>query len=193
MTLPTILPASSIPSILKECHRTLVSPSLPTVPTSYLSNESSTGRGGVLHLTLLDPSPIPETLGPRLRTWLDTNLMLNLERQFRCLNPIRLFPIWLADAGLRAEGSTIVRVRFQASLPSNGSRISPTGTALIDEIADKVKNEMKSVVGRLLWKDMWGSYVEGDRWWWEDKVVVEECERLGTAWEYAIIEAVKEG
>lgn len=55
------------------------------------------------------------------------------------------------------------------------------------------KQELKSVVGRMLWKEMWGAYVEGEKWWWEDGSVVEECERMGTCWEYAVIEGVKEG
>jgi hypothetical protein len=44
----------------------------------------------------------------------------------------------------------------------------------------------------MLWKEMWGSYVKGE-WWWDDESVVEECERMGTCWEYVIIEAIKEG
>lgn len=56
-----------------------------------------------------------------------------------------------------------------------------------------VKQELKSVVGRMLWKEIWGSYVQADRWWWEDTSIIEECEKMGTCWEYAVIQAVKEG
>jgi hypothetical protein len=59
--------------------------------------------------------------------------------------------------------------------------------------AECTKQELKSTVGRMLWKEMWGLFVEGEKWWWEDEQVIEECESLGTCWEYAIIEAVKEG
>lgn len=62
-----------------------------------------------------------------------------------------------------------------------------------EDEAERTKHELKSVVGRMLWKEMWGGYVEGERWWWEDESVVEECERMGTCWEYAVIEGVKEG
>ena len=58
---------------------------------------------------------------------------------------------------------------------------------------ERVKQELKSVMGRMLWKEMWGSFVQGEKWWWEDENVIEECERMGTVWEYAVIEAVKEG
>jgi hypothetical protein len=55
------------------------------------------------------------------------------------------------------------------------------------------KQELKGMVGRMLWKEIWGPFVEGKSWWWEDEKVIEECERFGTCWEYAVIEAVKEG
>ncbi|KAH8784454.1 hypothetical protein BGZ57DRAFT_818917 [Hyaloscypha finlandica] len=194
--LPALLPAASLPLILKECHRTLVSapsPPSPTEPAPFSSTTTiipinprpQTGKGGTLHLTILDPSPLPATLGPRLRAWLDNHLILNLERQFRCINPSRLFPIWLADAGLRAEGSTIVNRRFFASVG--------TDMAIGEDETERTKQELKSVVGKMLWKEMWGGYVEGEKWWWDDEGVAEECERMGTCWEYAVIEGVKEG
>lgn len=198
ISISSLFPAASLPLLLKECHRTLTSaPTLQfltspeSVPLSTSPGTSSSpliGRGGKLHLTILDPSPLPATLGPRLRDWLDNHLILNLERQFRCINSSRLFPVWLADAGLRAEGSTIVSVRFLAS--STPSSLQAAGST---EECENTKSELKSVVGRMLWKEMWGSYVQANRWWWEDESIVEECERMGTMWEYSVIEAVKEG
>lgn len=229
--LPALLPSSSMPTVLKECHRILVSApvSLPQSTSAALPTEEhkeSDGspsntilnqiqpRGGTLHLTILDPSPIPGTLGPRLRTWLDDHLVLNLEKQFRCINPSRLFPDWLADAGLRAEGSTVMYVKFFASVPSvSWSRCSSTAISragdddegdlsAVDDIErekqrqkemeeDCIKQELKSFAGRMLWKEVWGSYVLGDKWWWDDESIIDECERMGTVWEYAVIDAVK--
>ncbi|PBP16438.1 hypothetical protein BUE80_DR012720 [Diplocarpon rosae] len=201
-SVPSLLPATSIPSILEECHRTLISapetlPSSPKstsaspsqpVPTSVPTTPSkSSSRGGTLHLTILDPSPLPATLGPLLRSWLDENLILHLEKQFRCINPSRLFPVWLSDAGLRAPGSTIVNVRFFASVTPSGHP-----TTGVEEEMENTRHELKSVVGRMLWKEMWGAHVQGQKWWWEDEGIVEECQKMGTAWEYAIVEAVKE-
>jgi hypothetical protein len=144
-------------------------------------------QGGTLHLTILDPSPVSDTLGPILRAWLDTHLILNLEKQFRCINPGRLFPIWLATSGLRAEGSTIISVKFLACLEEvKDSEVSRNENEV-------VKTQLKSVVGRMLWKEIWGGFVEGDKWWWDDEDVVEECERMGTCWECSVIEAVKDG
>ncbi|EHK96955.1 hypothetical protein M7I_7279 [Glarea lozoyensis 74030] len=180
-SLPTQFPASSIPTILKECHR-LLSPNTP-------SSQST------LHLTLIDPLPISSTLGPLLRTWLEDHLIYNLERQFLCITPSRLFPMWLQDVGLRAEGSMILTVPFLASIntmeaeailrdTNQGTGIDKTGI---------VKQELKSVVGRMLWKERWGGFVQAKRWWWEDEEIVGECERLRTCWEYSVIDAVKEG
>lgn len=178
--LPALLPGSSLPIILKDCHRCL-------------------SNGGTLHLTILDPSPLPGTLGPKLREWLDTHLLINLERQFRCINPSRLFPIWLADADLRGEGSTISIQRFLASVSAVAISSDPRNSEEIaiadgDEQEQEIttKRELKSQVGRMLWRELWGGFVEGEKWWWEDEMIVEECEKLGTGWEYAVITAVKE-
>ncbi|KAM0178929.1 hypothetical protein ACHAPF_003269 [Botrytis cinerea] len=181
--LPSLLPSSSIPSILKECHRTLTSSRTSTseIPASPTATSGlGTTQPGILYLTILDPCPVPSSLGPRLRSWLDTHLTVNLEKQFRCLNPTRLFPLWLADAGLWAEGSCTSSLKFLACVGIvNGE--------------EQVEWQLKSAVGRMLWKDMWGTYVEGGKWWWDDAAIVEECERMGTCWAGSIIEAVKEG
>ena len=34
---------------------------------------------------------------------------------------------------------------------------------------------------------------EGQSWWWDDEDIIEECSVFGTRWEYAAIEAAKEG
>jgi hypothetical protein len=61
------------------------------------------------------------------------------------------------------------------------------------ERANSTRNELESVIGRMLWKEIWGPHVIENKWWWEDKEIVEECERLRTVWEFAVIEAAKEG
>ena len=60
------------------------------------------------------------------------------------------------------------------------------------EKEEDIKQELKSQVGRMLWKEIWGGFVKGEKWWWEDEKVIEECERMKTGWEYAVIVAVKE-
>lgn len=57
---------------------------------------------------------------------------------------------------------------------------------------EDVKIQLKTVVGRTLWKETWGPFVEGERWWWEDEDIVKECVELGTRWEWSVIEGVKE-
>lgn len=83
-------------------------------------------------------------------------------------------------------------MRFLASVEE-----SPTTDGVAQEqgavSAECTKQELKSTTGRMLWKEMWGPFVEGKKWWWEDDRIVEECRALGTCWEYAIIESVREG
>lgn len=201
-SLPALLPAASLPFMLKECRRTLVSDvpirvtTHPDVTPTQESPKQTSSKAGILHLTILDPTPLPSTLGPRLRDWLDRHLILHLERQFKCINPSRLFPVWLADANLRAPGSSILQVKFLACCPSSTTVSSPETDDAGQEVplrGDSVEQQLESVIGRMLWKEMWGPYVQAaEKWWWEDESVMEECEKMRTCWEYAVIKAVKQ-
>jgi hypothetical protein len=155
--LPVIIPSSSIPPLLKECHR-ILAPS------------------GILHLTIMDPSPAASTLGPLFRTWLENNLLHNLEKQFRCTSPGRLLPMWLQKAGFSfdAEGGMVTMIRFPSMIKEDGGLM-----------------ELIATVGRMLWKDMWGAFVEGESWWWEDDDIMQECQQLGTRWDCAVVKATK--
>ena len=156
-------------------------------------------------MLILDPCPLPETLGPKLRAWLEMYLLTGLERRFKCINPCRLFPGWLADAGLRAEGSFITPLRFLATVEKGdeqgklgggngiGAALGVKEEKVNRAKEDIIKMELKTILGRMLWKEMWGGFVEGERWWWDDRRIIEECARLGTAWEGGVIEAVKDG
>ncbi|GKT48879.1 uncharacterized protein ColSpa_09060 [Colletotrichum spaethianum] len=170
LALPALLPSPEVPGLLRNVHRCLA-------------------VGGALHLTLIDPLPIKSTLGPLMRSWIEENLIFNLEKNFRCMNPSKLFPLWLADASLRGEGSTITTVKFCAMPPIDRPDTATTDT---ESLADRaVKQELRSMVGRMLWREVWGQFVTADQWWWEQPEIVAECEQLQTAWEYSIIEAVK--
>lgn len=114
-------------------------------------------------------------MGPLLQHWLTTNLLLNLEINFRCLSPRRLIPLWLEKAGLRVvEGNILVR-RFlgtRTNLPNE-----------VVEAGDKVAMELEVEVGQRLWWMVWGRFVQGGVRWWDDEEIVKECERMGTIWE----------
>ncbi len=191
LALPALLPVTEIPPILRNFHRTL-------------------RPQGRLHLVLIDPAPVRENLGPKMQKWLDDNLLLDLQRNFRCTSPSQLFPSWLAEAQLRGAGSLLSIVKFMAvhSAPQkeNSSGVANSGahcggscgssspTKSPTKTSDReAKMELRSVVGRMLWAEVWGQFVAADKWWWDDAECVEECRRLGTFWEYRIIEAVKEG
>jgi hypothetical protein len=156
-----------------------------------------------------------------MRLWIEQNLQINLERKFRCVHPKDLVPNWLADAGLRVSGSTITTVRFLAIPPPRGVSAAfstATMTKIIGEaspesasasgaddgtgssassvnsakMADyQVRAELRSVVGRMLWKEVWGKYVSGNKWWWEDPLCVKECQELGTHWVYQVVVGLK--
>ncbi|KOS17352.1 hypothetical protein ESCO_006394 [Escovopsis weberi] len=55
----------------------------------------------------------------------------------------------------------------------------------------EVKAEVRSLVGRMLWVEVWGAHITADKWWWEDAACVRECLELGTFWEYHTIKGVK--
>lgn len=173
LTLTSLLSAPSIPALLRECHRVLT-------------------PEGVLHLTVLDPAPVSSTMGPSLRAWLEENLLLNLETQFRCASPSRLLPIWLHDAGFRSqdERARVSKIRFWALGRGEGGFSG--GEEEDGGIEPSVElGNLTAVVGRMLWREIWGNYVVGDRWWWEDENIVDECARMGTRWECSVLEIVK--
>ncbi|PHH61231.1 hypothetical protein CDD81_665 [Ophiocordyceps australis] len=149
--------------------------------------------GGSLHLTLIDPLPYADTLGSRLHAWLERHLLLNLDRHHRCLSPCATLPRWLAEASLRAPGSTRTTVRFFATPDSIRRRRRDPDPARERLQADReTRARLRSLVGRMLWRQVWGAFVTADSWWWDDPAIVDECLQLGTFWEYHLIEAVKD-
>lgn len=57
---------------------------------------------------------------------------------------------------------------------------------------DEVVETLASTVGRMLWKEIYGPFVVGDNWWWEDDEIVREAYDLGTRWDVVTFDAVKE-
>ncbi|KAK3997646.1 hypothetical protein QBC44DRAFT_364457 [Cladorrhinum sp. PSN332] len=169
LSMPALLAGQEVPRLLKGIRRCLASK-------------------GILHMTLIDPSPASRSLGPRMREWLDQNLIVHLESEFRCISPSRLFPKWLVDARLCGEGSSVTRAKFPAVFHQhldgqiNGAQ----------EGESPIETELQSVVGRMLWQEVWGKAVRGNSWWWEDSECVSECIKHGTFFEYFLIEAVKQ-
>lgn len=142
--------------------------------------------------------------------------MFGLERRFRCTSPGRHFPGWLREAGLRGRGSVITTARFQAVHDGGGDAPrgygygygcgggaggggedgvvgnGEEGETEAMAMAMMARSELRTVVGRMLWQEVWGAFVAADRWWWDVPEIVDECVRLGTYWEYSVITACKE-
>lgn len=155
---------------------------------------SSLKEKGAFKLTVIDPLPYAETLGEKMRSWLEENLLRNLEQNSRCVEPSRLLPKLLGEAGLRGKGSRRTKIKFYAL------RASAIGLEYHDpdpcierlRVEKEAKAELRSAVGRMLWLQVWGKYINGPTtWWWNDEECLEECLRLGTFWEYHVIEAIK--
>lgn len=148
--------------------------------------------GGCLEIMIIDPWPVADSMGSKLQDWLDENLIFNLELHFRCIHPSRMFPVWLDDAQLRANGSMITTTRFQAVAQGrdNDSDMSAPSKDSAEGEQD-IKKELRTTAGRLLWQDIWSPFVTGEQWWWEDPEIVEECIEMDTYWEYSIIGACK--
>ncbi|KAJ4296513.1 hypothetical protein N0V90_006558 [Kalmusia sp. IMI 367209] len=162
-TLPSLVPSSKLPQLLRECYRLLA-------------------PGGVLEIRIMDAAPVRRTAGPVLRAWIEDRLSINLEKTFRCSKPCMLFPGWIADAGF--ELPTLSGENQVMQLPCAVGKSSPD-----------VDLELRMLVGRALWKDIWGPYVddilEQPEFWWEIDEIVEECLERHTVFECGAIFAYK--
>ncbi|KAI1487506.1 hypothetical protein F5X96DRAFT_686875 [Biscogniauxia mediterranea] len=166
LNLPSLFPSTEIPPFLRHINRCL------TV-------------GGALHLTLIDPQPISASMGPKLRQWLFEKLLINLEQMFRTTYPSGTFPAWLAVARLRGKGSTIATL----SVPAVPEYYTKGGGP---KKQSDLKAEVRCLATRMLWQEIWGSFVHAERWWWDEEDIVQECIELETYWNYSHIVAVKE-
>ncbi|KAK8046151.1 hypothetical protein PG996_014215 [Apiospora saccharicola] len=112
-------------------------------------------------------------------------LLINLEQSSRTTYPSETLPAWLGLGRLRGHGSTIVTVSVPAI---------PEGLDKIEGVKKQssTKTELRCLVMRMLWQEVWGRFVRAERWWWEEEHIVAECTELGTYWQYSHIVAVKE-
>ncbi|KAI9769728.1 MAG: hypothetical protein M1839_003604 [Geoglossum umbratile] len=155
-SLPAILRSTEYPPFLRDCARMLK-------------------PGGHLLISFVDPSP--KHSGPLMTRWTE-GLKLKLEMQFRCTRPSELLPYWLGEVGGWAGGVEIETMDWAAVG-------NPSGSDQWDEL--------KSVTGRAVYRRLYETYVEpGDGgsargdcavWWWEDPLIVEECQALGTTFQ----------
>ncbi|OCL09979.1 hypothetical protein AOQ84DRAFT_338101 [Glonium stellatum] len=166
--------ASSLPSVVPSAK----------IPLVFRECHRLLAPGGVLEIRLMDSSPDRKTSGPKLCAWLEDRLSLNLEKSFRCSRPCMLVPSWVKDSGfslLNSSSTMMQTLRLPTVFdPHNGT----------------VHDELSTLVGRALWKDIWGDFVEerpGEpRWWWEDEEVKNECLERKTIFECATLFAFKE-
>ncbi|KAF4499111.1 hypothetical protein FAGAP_4704 [Fusarium agapanthi] len=170
LRLPLAIPSQDIPALLRNIHRCLE-------------------PGGSLQLTIIDPLPVTSTLGPLLRAWIEDHLLFNLEAGFRCTNPSKLLPLWLNGASLRVDPDCIETTPFFA-IPLDNTQFQYVREGHISE--EGLRQELRNLVGRMLWMEVWREYIVAESWWWEDPEILQECIQHQTTWEWKLIEAVKE-
>ncbi|KAF1915042.1 hypothetical protein BDU57DRAFT_595683 [Ampelomyces quisqualis] len=184
----TVRDCGVVPLPYPECYfshiRASTLPSL--VPSSNLPElfrecYKLLAPGGLIDIRILDPAPVRKTAGPLLRAWIDDRLSLSLERLFRCSKPCSLVPSWLENAG------------FEMTDPDGITNV--TLPCAFDSLSADVDKELSVVIGRALWKDLWGSFVDevpGEpKWWWEDEDIIRECLEHQTVLECRAIFAFK--
>ncbi|KAL5120254.1 hypothetical protein ACEQ8H_001812 [Pleosporales sp. CAS-2024a] len=137
--------------------------------------------GGLMEIGIMDASPVRTTSGPLLQSWIEDRMSTNIERQFRCSKPCSLVPVWLADAGFDlsdADGNTSV------TLP-----------CAVDDSSATVDAKLSAVVGRAMWRDAWGSFIDStageSRWWWDEENIVQECLERQTNFQFRVIFAYR--
>lgn len=162
LSLPSRIVMTDMPHILKGLSRCLLD-------------------GATFYLTIIDPLPVGTSVGPFLRKWFNDHLLPNLQKKRRGTAGSHLIPDYLFQSGLRGPGSTVTKAKFLA-IEANETNTDPS--------LRETSLEARGVVGRMLWKEVWGAHVEADYWWWEDDDIVKECNQLNTFWEYYYIEAV---
>lgn len=147
-SLSSVFPALQLKRVLSECNRVLV-------------------PGGTIELRVIDPSPDPKEPVHKLQSWMDQYLIFNLEKCFRCLRPNRLIPVWLEEAGFEIDSRTLENTPRRLRFP-----------CFIKEDSCTVEHRLACEIGRRLWNDVWGNYIEsGARHWWEDESIINESDR----------------
>jgi hypothetical protein len=139
--------------------------------------------GGLLEIRVMDAAPLRKTTGPLLRTWIEDRLSVNLERLFRCSKPCLLVPKWLTDAG------------FELTDPESTPKVTLQLPCAVDSSSTDTSRELSAVVGRDLWRNVWGPFVEETpeepKWWWDDQDIVEECLNRQTVLECRVLFAYR--
>ncbi|KAF2131764.1 hypothetical protein P153DRAFT_312452 [Dothidotthia symphoricarpi CBS 119687] len=158
-------------------------PLVPSAKLPELFNEcyKLLAPGGLLEIRIMDAAPLRRTAGPKMRMWIEDRLSLNLERLFRCSRPCLLVPSWLAAAG------------FGLAIPEGDQNVALP--CAFDKNSSDINSELSAIIGKALWKDIWGQFVDDipdeSKWWWEDEEIMQECLQRKTVFECRAIYAYK--
>ena len=164
-SLPAIWPASKIKAVLEDSYRMLA-------------------RGGILEIRLMNPIP-HASAGPELRNWVDTNLILELEKAFISSRPAILIPMWCREIGF-----SIGEASSSVSVESRGMQQQILLPIVADSPENNVEEKIQCEVGRSLFSHTWGRYISGCPFW-EDEIVLKECREKNMSFSCTILYAMK--
>jgi hypothetical protein len=97
--------------------------------------------------------------------------------------------VWLKSASLRVDPNCIETTQF-FSIPLHSSQLQYVRDGHVSE--EGLTQELRNIVGRMLWMEIWREYIIAEQWWWEDPDILRECVEWKTTWEWRLIEAVKD-
>ena len=124
--------------------------------------------------------------GPLMREWLVVNMILNLEREARCLSPLVLFPLWLKENKFDVFGN-YERVMLPAAFNEDSDSAGE-----VDE--NFIEKKLGAHMAHWLWSDAWAGFVGDERptkMWWDNEDVARECLSKGTMIEIRTLFALK--
>lgn len=128
--------APQLKALLRECHRVLA-------------------VRGLVELRLVDP--VPRDAGPATARWIESELLVLLESEFRCTRPAVMVPLWAREAGLElAEGSGFDFHEFRVCVGEGAT----------------VEERLEAKVGRSLLRSQ---YPFVKKWLWEVDACRVEC------------------
>ncbi len=139
-------------ALLRECHRVLA-------------------VHGLVELRLVDPAP--RDVGPASARWVESELLVSIESEFRCTRPAVMVPRWAREAGLElAEVGGFDFHEFRVCVGENAT----------------VEQRLEAEVGRLLLRSQ-HPFVK--TWLWELEECRLECLEMATRFRVVTIFGLK--
>jgi len=144
--------APQLKALLRECHRVLA-------------------VRGMFELRLVDPTPLD--VGPRTARWVESELLVSLESEFRCTRPAVMVPVWAREAGLELmEGGGFGFQDFRVCVGEGAT----------------AEEQLEAAVGQLLMRCQFPSV---KTWLWDMEACRVECLERATRFRVTTVFGLK--